>query len=71
MRVYCEDSAREIISTYDDDEEALECINKSIELNPENEKNWYIKAECLKRFRRYEEALKFNKKAIEFNPFPM
>lgn len=48
--------------------DAIECY-KAMRINPSDEETWYMKAECLKRSKRYEEAIKCYNKAIEINPY--
>jgi tetratricopeptide (TPR) repeat protein len=49
-------------------EEAMDCFDKAIELNPKDEYVWYWKGNCLRDMQRYEEALVCYDKAIELNP---
>jgi len=49
-------------------EEAIECYDKAIELNPNNPDYWNIKGNALMKLKRYEEAFECYDKAIELNP---
>ena len=50
-------------------EEAIDCYNRAIEIDPLNEEAWYAKALSLENLRRYEEALECYNKAIENNQY--
>lgn len=49
-------------------EEAIECYDKVIELNPNYAPAWYNKGVALAKLGRYEEAIECYKKAVELNP---
>ena len=49
-------------------EEAIECHDKAIEINPRNDMEWNNKALALVELDRYAEAIECFNKAIEINP---
>jgi len=51
-----------------DSEDALECIEKSLEINPDNFIVWTSKGEILEGQSRYEESLLCYEKALLLNP---
>ena len=48
-------------------EEAIECFDKAIELNPNNSKAYYGKGFILKNQNKYKEALEIFEKSIELD----
>jgi tetratricopeptide (TPR) repeat protein len=49
-------------------EEAIECYDKVIELDPENEAAWINKGNALCNLNKYEEGIKCCDKAIKMDP---
>lgn len=49
--------------------EAVKCLDKAIEENPENPYNWWLKGDCLMKLDSFEEALKCYDKALEIYPY--
>ena len=49
-------------------DEALECSNKALEINPKNEWAWLVKGLVLNGLKRYDEALECSNKALELDP---
>jgi len=49
-------------------QEALECFEKAIEINPKEEIAWYNKGVALTNLGKHQEALECFEKAIEINP---
>ncbi|PKL57612.1 MAG: hypothetical protein CVV34_06610 [Methanomicrobiales archaeon HGW-Methanomicrobiales-5] len=49
-------------------EQALECFNKSLELDPQFEDAWLGKSVALYNLRRYQDALQSIDRALELNP---
>jgi tetratricopeptide (TPR) repeat protein len=43
----------------------MECINKSIEINPQDPKNWMVKGDEIYRRENYEEAISAYNKGLE------
>ena len=55
------------LSECDRHDEARECFNKSLEIDPDNPEVWALFAIAEMRAGRYEEALRLNEKALTFN----
>jgi tetratricopeptide (TPR) repeat protein len=49
--------------------EGLECLERAIELDPDNGDAWYSKASCLLDLDRYEEALQAYVKVLSLDPY--
>lgn len=62
---YSKGAALTILGRYD---EALECIDAALKINPENEIAWVNRGTALSRLGKYKEALKSFNQAIKQNP---
>jgi glycine betaine/proline transport system substrate-binding protein len=49
-------------------EEAIKCIDKAININPEDSRSWGLKGTILYGLKKYEEAIKWCDKALKLNP---
>ena len=49
-------------------DEALECYNRALEIDPYNAKTWYNRGVLMGKIKKYEEGIKNFEKAMEINP---
>lgn len=57
-----------ILLDYQKNQDALRYAEQLIDMDPEDDRGWTLKARCLKNLGEQEAALKFTKKALEINP---